>query len=177
MDVVLLERVENLGQIGDVVSVKPGYARNYLLPLRKALRATKDNMAAFEARKVQIMADNLKRKEEAQVISKTLEGLQIAMVRQAGESGQLYGSVSTRDIADGVTAAGTTVTRAQVALDTPIKTIGVHPARLVLHPEVSVDIVIAVAPSEDEAKVLLAKFAPKVEDAPAETSEGTEEAA
>ncbi len=155
MDVILMERIEKLGQMGDVVSVKPGYARNYLLPQKKALRATKDNLARFEQERSQLEADNLKRREEAERVVKDLEGLTVTLVRQAGESGQLYGSVNSRDISESVTAAGVTIDRKQVALDAVIKTIGLHPVRVQLHPEVSVEITANVARSEEEAEAQL----------------------
>src|SRR5918912_3243585 len=119
--VILLERVEKLGQMGQVVKVRPGFARNYLLPQKKALRATKENLAYFEKQRSQLEATNLKRKQEAEEVAKTLEGLTVVIVRQAGESGQLYGSVSARDIADAVTDAGVPVERRQIVLDKPIK--------------------------------------------------------
>lgn len=153
---VLLERVENLGQIGDVVNVRPGYARNYLLPQKKALRATKANLEAFEGRKAQILADNLKRKEEAEAAAVKMDGLKLALVRQAGESGQLYGSVNGRDVAEATATAGFTINRNQVVIEKPIKTTGVHTVRVSLHPEVSVSVVIAVAQTKDEADALLA---------------------
>jgi large subunit ribosomal protein L9 len=153
MDVILLERIEKLGQMGDVVKVKPGFARNYLLPHKKAIRATEDNRKRFEAQRAQIEANNLKRREEAQGVSGKVEGIVIVLVRQAGESGQLFGSVTPRDIAEGVTAAGVTVDRRQVLLDRPIKSIGLHPVRIALHPEVIVSITANVAKSEDEAKI------------------------
>jgi len=151
VQVILLERVEQLGQMGDVVNVKPGFARNFLLPQKKALRATKQNMEVFEQRKTQLVADNLKRREEAEAVSKKMVGLTVSMVRQAGESGQLYGSVNARDIAEAIGAAGFTVQRGQVVIDKPIKTAGVHSVRVTLHPEVTVPVGVSVAPSQDEA--------------------------
>ena len=153
MDVILLERIEKLGQMGDVVKVKPGFARNYLLPHKKALRATEDNRKRFEAQRSQIEANNLKRRQEAEGVSGKVEGIVVVLVRQAGESGQLFGSVSPRDIAEAVTAQGVTIERRQVLLDRPIKTIGLHPVRVALHPEVIVSITANVAKSEDEAKI------------------------
>jgi len=153
VDVVLLERVENLGQMGQVVKVRPGYARNYLLPQKKALRATKDNLAYFEKQRAQLEVQNLKRKGEAEEVAKKIEGLTVVLVRQAGESGQLYGSVSSRDIADAVTAAGFTVAKSQIVLDKTLKTLGMHKLRVVLHPEVSVTVTANVAQSEDEAEM------------------------
>ena len=155
VQVILLERIERLGQMGDVVNVKPGFARNFLLPQKKALRATKQNLEVFETRKAQLVADNLKRRDEAQKVSEKMTGLTVAMVRQAGESGQLYGSVNARDIADAVDAAGFTINRSQVVIDRPIKTIGVHSVRVALHPEITISVGVSVAPSQDEADAQL----------------------
>lgn len=152
MDVILMERIEKLGQMGDVVSVKPGYARNFLLPQKKALRATKDNLARFEQERAQLEADNLQRRDEAQKVGEKLDGMTVTLVRQAGEGGQLYGSVNSRDLADAVTEAGVTIERRQVALTAVIKTLGLHPVRVQLHPEVSVTITANVARSEEEAQ-------------------------
>ena len=151
MDVILLERIERLGQIGDVVKVKPGYARNFLLPTKKALRATDENKKRFEAQRAQIEANNLSRRQEAEKISDKVNGLKVVIIRQASETGILFGSVSTRDIAEGVTKAGFTIDRAQVKLDKPIKTLGLHDVRVALHPEVIVKVTANVAKSEDEA--------------------------
>jgi large subunit ribosomal protein L9 len=151
MDVILLERVERLGQIGDVVKVKPGFARNFLLPKKKALRATEENKKRFEAQRAQIEANNLKRRQEAEKVSDKVDGLKVVIIRQASETGILFGSVSTRDIAEGVTKAGFTIDRAQVKLDKPIKTLGLHEVRVALHPEVIVKVTANVAKSEDEA--------------------------
>ena len=153
VELILLERVEKLGQMGQVVKVRPGYARNYLLPQKKAMRATKQNLAYIETQRTQLEANNLKRKGEAEDVGKKLEGTMVVLVRQAGESGQLYGSVSSRDIADAVTAAGFTVERQQIVLERPIKTLGVHLLRVALHPEVAVAIRVNVAQSEEEAKM------------------------
>lgn len=152
MEVILLERIEKLGQMGDVVKVKPGFARNFLLPQKKALRANKDNLAFFEKQRAQLEAINLKRRDEAQAVAAKMEGLKVLMVRQAGEGGQLYGSVSGRDVADAVKAAGFTIERSQVNLDSPIKTLGSYPVRLSLHPEVSVTVTVTVARSQEEAE-------------------------
>src|SRR6266403_2233701 len=138
VDLILLERVEKLGQMGQLVKVKPGFARNYLLPQKKALRATKENLAYFESQRAQLEANNLHRKSEATEIGTTVEGLSVVIVRQAGENGQLYGSVSARDLADAVTEAGFTIEKRQVVLERPIKSLGMHSVRIVLHPEVSV---------------------------------------
>ena len=152
MQVVLLERVEKLGQMGDVVKVKDGFARNFLLPQKKALRATKSNLAFFETQRAQLEARNLERKSEAQGVGGKLEGKTFVLLRQAGDRGQLYGSVSPRDIADIISAGGFSVARSQVPLDKPIKTIGMHPLTVVLHPEVRVHVTINVARTEDEAE-------------------------
>ncbi len=155
MNVILLQRVEKLGQMGDVVTVKPGYARNFLLPQGIALRATDDNKAVFEARRAQLEAENLKRREEAEDMAGRMEGLSIPMIRQASDTGQLYGSVTTRDIAAGVSDAGFTIASSQVLLDRAIKTLGVHNIRVKLHPEVDLMININVAKSEEEALGLI----------------------
>lgn len=151
MDVILLERIEKLGQIGDVVAVKPGFARNFLLPRKKALRATEENKKRFEAQRAQIEATNLSRKQEAEKVAKKIDGLKIVVIRQASETGLLFGSVANRDIADGLTEAGFTVDRRQVILDKPIKTLGLHKVRVALHPEVIVTVTANVAKSADEA--------------------------
>ncbi len=158
IQVILLERVENLGQMGDVVKVRQGYARNFLLPQKKALRATKDNVSYFESRRAQLEADNLTRKSEAESVSSKMDKARIIVVRQAGESGQLYGSVSARDIAEGLTASGYTVEKRQVVIDRPIKMIGIHTVRVVLHPEVSVGVHVNVGQSEEEAKLQAERF-------------------
>jgi len=153
MDVILLERVEKLGQMGQVVKVRPGFARNFLLPQKKALRATKENLAYFDKQKAQLEAQNLERRKEAEVVAKTLDGMSVVITRQSGETGILYGSVSSRDIADAVTAAGVSIERRQVAIEQPIKTLGLFPVRIVLHPEVSVNVTVNVARSADEAEL------------------------
>ena len=151
MDVILLERIERLGQIGDVVKVKQGFARNFLLPTKKALRATPENKKRFEEQRAQIEANNLSRREEAEKIKGKVDGLKVVIIRQASETGILFGSVSSRDISEGVTKAGFTVDRRQVILDKPIKTLGLHDVRVALHPEVMVKVIANVAKSEDEA--------------------------
>jgi large subunit ribosomal protein L9 len=151
IDLILLQRVDKLGQMGEVVKVKPGYARNFLLPQKKALRASKANLASFETQRVQLEAQNLKKREEAERLSERMAGLTVTIIRQASESGALYGSVSARDIADGVTGAGLTVGRSQIVLEMPIKTLGLSTVRLVLHPEVSLPITVNVARSVEEA--------------------------
>jgi len=152
MDVILLERIEKLGQMGDTVKVKPGFARNYLLPQKKALRATKENQVRFESQRVQLEAQNLQRREEAQAVATKLDGLSIVIIRQAGEGGMLYGSVSGRDVAEAVKEAGFTVERRQVALDNPIKSLGTSQVRVSLHPEVTVTVKVTVARSQEEAE-------------------------
>lgn len=152
MEVILLERVEKLGQMGEVVKVKDGYARNFLLPRKKAMRATTANKAVFETQRAQLEAQNLAKKGEADKVAAKMVGLTVALLRQAGDSGQLFGSVSARDIAEAVTAAGYTVGRGQVNLTAPIKTIGVTAVTVSLHPEVSVEVKVNVARSEAEAE-------------------------
>jgi len=153
MDVILLERVAKLGQMGDVVSVKAGYARNYLLPQKKALRANEQNVAAFEVEKAQLEARNLESKKEAEVFSARLDGQQFTVIRSASDSGALYGSVSTRDAADAATEAGFSLDRKQVALSRPIKELGLHTVHVHLHPEVEVNITLNVARSPEEAEI------------------------
>jgi large subunit ribosomal protein L9 len=152
MQVILLERIEKLGQMGDVVKVKPGYARNYLLPKKKAMRATDANLKVFESQRSQLETDNLERRSEAEAVSGKLDGLSIALIRQAGEGGQLYGSVTARDMAQALGKDGVKVERSQVQLDKVIKVLGLHPVRLRLHPEVSETITVNVARSEEEAR-------------------------
>ena len=152
MQVILLERVEKLGQMGDEVKVKDGFGRNYLLPQKKALRATKANREYFQTQKSQLEARNLENKKEAEKIAKQLDGKTFMLLRQAGDRGQLYGSVSPRDIADAISAGGVTVSRTQVPLDKAIKNIGLVPVSVVLHPEVRVTITLNVARTEDEAE-------------------------
>ncbi|MFQ5774527.1 MAG: 50S ribosomal protein L9 [Kiloniellaceae bacterium] len=152
MQVILMERIENLGQMGDVVRVKPGYARNYLLPQKKAKRATKENLALFEQQRAQLEADNLRRREEARKVGEKLDGLVVTLIRQAGESGQLYGSANTHNLAEAITEAGFTIGRDRVVLDAPIKTLGLHPVKVRLHPEVIVTVTANVARSESEAE-------------------------
>ena len=152
IDLILLQRIDKLGQMGEVVRVKPGYARNFLLPQKKALRATKANLAQFETQRAQLEAQNLKRREEAERISERMAGLSVIIIRQAGESGSLYGSVSARDISDAVTASGLSTGRNQVILEQPIKTLGLTTVRLVLHPEVSLPVTVNVARSQEEGE-------------------------
>jgi large subunit ribosomal protein L9 len=152
VEVILLQRVEKLGQMGEVVKVKPGFARNYLLPQKKAIRANKDNLARFESQRAQLEAQNLKRREEAERVAERVGGLSVVIIRQAGDSGGLYGSVSSRDIAEACTAAGLSVTRQQVVLEHPIKMLGLSRVRVVLHPEVSIEVTANVARSPEEAE-------------------------
>src|SRR5882724_7128206 len=154
MNVILLERVPKLGQMGDVVKVKPGFARNYLLPQKKALRATKDNIAYFESQRTTLEAQNLERRQEAEAVGAKMSDLKVILIRQASESLQLYGSVTSRDISDGAVAAGVKIERGQVELDKPIKNLGAHKIKIHLHPEVTVDITALVARSADEAEFL-----------------------
>jgi large subunit ribosomal protein L9 len=152
MEVILLERVARLGQMGDVVRVKDGYARNYLLPQGKALRANESNKKRFESERGHLEARNLERRQEAEAVSGKVGGQTFVIIRQAGETGQLYGSVSARDIIEAMEAAGTSVARNQVALNHPIKTIGLHEVKVALHPEVETAVTVNVARSDDEAQ-------------------------
>jgi large subunit ribosomal protein L9 len=152
MEVILLERVVKLGQMGEVVRVKDGYARNFLLPKGKALRATKDNRSKFQTMKTQLETRNLELKSEAEKVGAKLDGQSFIVVRQSSETGQLYGSVSPRDIAVILTEGGFSVSRGQISLNTPIKTIGLHKVPVALHPEIDVTITLNVARSADEAE-------------------------
>lgn len=152
MEVILLERIEKLGMLGELVKVKPGYARNYLLPQGKALRATKANLARFEDQRSQLDAANLERRAEAEVVAKKLTDFICVLLRQASDSDQLYGSVTARDIAVAATESKVSIDRNQILLDRPIKTLGIHPIRIALHPEVIVTIGVNVARSAEEAK-------------------------
>ena len=151
MEVILLERVEKLGAIGDVVKVKDGFARNYLLPRKKALRANEANRKVFEANRAKIEEDNANRRSDAEKASKGVDGKTVQLIRQASNTGQLYGSVSARDIVDALDADGAKVIKSQVVLDRPIKTIGMHEVKIALHPEVSVTVKVNVARSPEEA--------------------------
>jgi large subunit ribosomal protein L9 len=151
MEVILLERVEKLGAIGDVVKVKDGFARNYLLPRKKALRANESNRKVFEASRERIEADNAARRADAEKESKSVDGKSVQLIRQASNTGQLYGSVSARDIADALEAVGAKVAKSQVVLDKPIKAIGLHEIKIALHPEVAVTVKVNVARSPEEA--------------------------
>jgi large subunit ribosomal protein L9 len=152
MEIILLERIEKLGQMGEVVKVKDGYARNFLLPQKKALRATDENRSMFETQRVQLEAHNLERRGEAETVASKLDGTRYVVLRQASDTGQLYGSVTIRDIADAVVDAGFRVEKRQVSLTSPIKTLGIHDVRINLHPEVSASVSVNVARSEEEAE-------------------------
>ena len=152
VELILLQRVEKLGQMGELVKVKPGYARNFLLPQKKAIRASKANVAQFAEQRAQLEAQNIKRREEAERVAERVGGLSVVIIRQAGESGSLYGSVSPRDISDACTESGLTVTRQQVILPAPIKTLGLTEVRVVLHPEVSIPVTVNIARSPEEAE-------------------------
>ena len=153
MQVILLQRVAKLGQMGDVVNVKDGYGRNYLLPQGKALRANESNIKSFEAKKAQLEATNLETRKEAEIVGAKLDGQAFIVIRSASDSGALYGSVTTRDAAEAATEAGFTVNRAQVVLDRPIKDLGLHTVSVVLHPEVIVKVTLNVARSPEEAEL------------------------
>jgi len=153
MQVVLLERVEKLGQMGDVVTVKDGFGRNFLLPQGKALRANKANLARFEAQRAQLEARNLELKKEAEAVAAKLDGQTFVVIRSASDGGALYGSVTVRDAAEAATAAGFTVDKGQIKLDRPVKDLGLHPMRVVLHPEVSATITVNVARTAEEAEM------------------------
>ena len=172
MQVILLERVAKLGQMGDVVDVKPGYARNFLLPQGKALSASENNIASFEARKAQLEATNLETRKEAEQLAEKLDGQQFIVIRQASDTGALYGSVSTRDAADAATESGFTVDRKQVALARPIKELGLHDVIISLHPEVEATIQLNVARSDEEAE--LQASGKTIQDAAAEAEEAAE---
>ena len=153
MQVILLERVEKLGQMGDVVTVKPGFARNYLLPRKKAMRATKENIAAFEQRRKQLEEENAARRSEAEKLAEKLNGMQVVVIRSAGETGHLYGSVNARDIAAAVSEAGFAIERSQVLMDHPVKSLGFHEFRIRLHPEVDAVVTVNVARTAEEAEL------------------------
>ena len=152
IELILMQRVDKLGQMGERVKVKPGYARNFLLPGGKAIRATKANLEKFEGERAQLEAQNLKRREEAERIAERVAGLSVVLIRQAGESGSLYGSVSARDVADACKGGGLTLERSQVLLEQPIKTVGLTTVRVELHPEVQLPVTVNVARSPEEAE-------------------------
>lgn len=155
MKVILLERVPNLGIIGDVVTVKDGYGRNYLLPTKKAQRATKTNIELFESKRHQLEAQNITRRDEANAVAERMKDVLVKVIRSASEAGHLFGSVRSNDISEGLKVAGYTVSKTQVHLHTPIKTLGLHKAMVVLHPEVSIDVSVVVSRTEEEAQVQL----------------------
>lgn len=163
MEVILLERIERLGQMGDVVNVKNGYARNYLLPQKKALRKTKDNMAFFEEKRKEYEAHNLKLKAEAEAMAEKINGLSVVIIRQAAETGQLYGSVTMRDIAEAIHDHGFKIERNQIVLNQPFKNMGIFDVRVVLHPDVAQTIRVNIARTADEAKKADAKKTAKQE--------------
>jgi large subunit ribosomal protein L9 len=176
MQVILLERIEKLGQMGDIVSVRDGFARNYLVPHGKALRATKTNLAEFEQRRVQLEAQNLQRKEEATAAAGKIDGRSVVILRQAGEGGQLYGSVNSRDVAAAFAEQGVTFGRQQVRLTSPLKTLGIHQVRVALHPEVDVTVEVNIARSAEEAEIQANPEVARVA-AEAEAAERAEQAA
>jgi len=167
MQVVLLNRVENLGQMGDVVTVKPGYARNFLIPRKKALRATKENLAYFEAQRKTLETANLNSKKEAEAAAAKMTDVSVVIIRQAAESGKLYGSVASRDVAEALDAQGYKVARDQITLSESVKTLGLFQAKISLHPEISVTATVNVARSEEEAKLQVTRDAQATKDAAA----------
>ncbi len=186
MDIILLERVAKLGQLGDVVRVKDGFARNFLLPQGKALRANKANLERFESNRAELIKTNDTKRGEAELLKETLDGTSWVLIRQASESFQLYGSVTARDVANAISEDGTPITRQQVKLDATIKALGVYPVAIALHPEVEATVAVNVARSEDEAELQAAAPAgpreaepsvPAVEEAAPELAELMEEAA
>ncbi|MBV9653970.1 MAG: 50S ribosomal protein L9 [Acetobacteraceae bacterium] len=152
VELILLQRVDKLGQMGDIVKVKPGFARNFLLPQKKAMRASAENRERFQQQRVQLEAQNLRRREEAERLAERMSGLSVVIIRQAGESGSLYGSVSSRDIATAAAEAGLSIGRDQIALEHPIKSLGLARVRAILHPEVSIPVTVNVARSPEEAE-------------------------
>jgi len=179
MNVILLERVPKLGQMGDVVKVKPGFARNFLLPQKKALRATKDNITYFESQRKVLEAQNLERRQEAEAVGAKMSDLKVTIIRQASEALQLYGSVTSRDIADGAGTQGVKIERSQVELDKPIKALGEHKIKIHLHPEVVVEISVLVARSAEEAEFLAkgGRLVAETERAAMEAAEAAQRAA
>jgi large subunit ribosomal protein L9 len=171
MEVILLERVHKLGQMGEVVKVRSGYGRNYLIPQGKALNASKAALADFEKRRVQLEARNLELKAEAQKLAASVNGRTVVQIRQAGEAGNLFGSVTARDIAAALTADGVSIDHHQIRLEQPIKTSGLHSVIVALHPEVEVTVTVNVARSAEEADIQAGKAAPAVEDDETETDE------
>ena len=179
MNLILLERVPKLGQMGDVVKVKPGFARNYLLPQKKALRATKDNITYFESQRKVLEAQNLERRGEAEAVGAKMKDVKVTIIRQASEALQLYGSVTSRDISDAANAAGVKIERSQVELDKPIKALGEHKIKIHLHAEVTIEISVIVARSADEAEFLAkgGRLVAETERAAVEAAEAAQRAA
>ncbi|WP_027134749.1 50S ribosomal protein L9 [Geminicoccus roseus] len=175
MEVILLERVHKLGQMGEVVKVRSGYGRNYLIPQGKALNASKAALADFEKRRVQLEARNLELKAEAQKLAETVEGRSVMQIRQAGEAGNLFGSVSARDIAAALTEDGVSIDYHQIRLEQPIKTSGLHEVIVALHPEVEVTVTVNVARTVEEAEIQAGKAAPAAEDEEAEAAEAEDD--
>jgi len=175
MEVILLERIHKLGQMGEVVKVRNGFGRNYLIPQGKALNATKAAMADFEKRRVQLEARNLELKAEAQKLAASVDGRSVVQIRQAGEAGNLFGSVSARDIAAALTADGVSIDHHQIRLDQPIKTSGLHPVIVALHPEVEVTVTVNVARTAEEAEIQAGKAAPPAEEDEAELAEADDD--
>jgi large subunit ribosomal protein L9 len=171
-DVILLERIESLGPMGQVVKVKPGYARNYLLPQKKALRATKANLELFEKQRAEHEARNAANRSKAEAAARDLEGMTVTLIRQASDMGQLYGSVSARDVSEAAHEAGKTINRAQINIDTPIKTLGLFPVKVRLHADVALTITVNVARSPEEAHIQAEKSKPAPEAAPAAETDG-----
>ena len=174
MEIILLEKIERLGQMGDIVNVKNGYARNYLLPQKKALRKTKDNLALFEAKRKEYEAYNLKLKTEAEALAEKMQNLSVVIIRQAAETGQLYGSVTMRDICEAIYEAGFKVERQQIVMGQPFKNLGIFDVRLSLHPDVSQTVRVNIARSEDDAKRSFKKKAEVEAKAAAEQETATE---
>jgi large subunit ribosomal protein L9 len=162
MQVILLERVPKLGQMGEIVKVRPGFARNFLIPQGKALRATDEALKAFEGRRAQLEAENLERKSDAEAAALTIQGASVVILRQASEGSQLYGSVSARDIADAFTQDGISIGRQQIRLESPLKTLGIHDVVVALHPEVEVMVHVNIARTGEEADIQAGKAAPVV---------------
>jgi large subunit ribosomal protein L9 len=176
IEVILMERIERLGQLGQVVKVRPGYARNFLLPQQKAMRATKTNIEFFEKQRAVFEAQNIQQRDEAVAASKKLEGISVMLVRQASDSGQLYGSVTARDVAEAATAAGHKIERRTVEITAPIKAIGQFPIKIKLHPEVTVSISVNVARTEEEGKMQLQRSTAAAEKKQAAAAPVAEEA-
>ncbi len=176
-EVILLERIAKLGQMGDTVKVKPGYARNFLLPQGKALRANEKNRKLFESQRAQLETRNLERRQEAQAVAEKMADLSIIMVRQAGEGGQLYGSVTARDVAQAIKENGFSVERGQIELNTPIKDLGRYQVAVILHPEVTVSVPVTVARTQEEGEAQLRSAAAPEAEAEVEAEEGFEEEA